>query len=316
MSTQEDFVPIYFKHVRGLSALTNEQLGHVCRAVIQYAESGVLPELDQSCAVAVGFILGDMEDQRKAVDPEYEARRARNRENGRKGGRPRKDCGSETQNRENPENPVGYFENRKKPVGFSENPENPVGYKEEESGPLLPPEKEKKSSPPHPPVKENKEIPPIIPQKEGEGTAESADADSVSTPQATVDPEAENGDAKRTPIKQIVDLYHRLCPSFGKLKLVEGKRKEAIVARWKVTPDLAVFEELFRLAEASDFLKGQNDRNWRANFDWLMCATNFQKVLEHRYDNKIGSGAPPGAEDRDPFIAFMDAAARGEEWTG
>lgn len=25
--------------------------------------------------------------------------------------------------------------------------------------------------------------------------------------------------------------------------------------------------------------------------------------------------APPGTEDRDPFIAFMDAASRGEEWT-
>ncbi len=138
---------------------------------------------------------------------------------------------------------------------------------------------------------------------------EIANAISESKPQAVSNkPDA----VSKVPYEQIVSLYHRLCPSFGRLRMVEGKRKQAIAARWRVTPDLSVFEELFRIAESSDFLKGRNPRNWRANFDWLMGASNFQKVLEHRYDNQQGS---TGQSDRDPFIAFMDAAARGEEWT-
>ena len=42
---------------------------------------------------------------------------------------------------------------------------------------------------------------------------------------------------------------------------------------------------LFSKAEASDFLKGHNDRQWKANFDWLMKAGNATKVLEGNYDN-------------------------------
>ena len=44
---------------------------------------------------------------------------------------------------------------------------------------------------------------------------------------------------------------------------------------------------LFRIAESSDFLKGNvKHSTFKADFDWLMCPTNFQKVLEHKYDNQ------------------------------
>jgi hypothetical protein len=41
---------------------------------------------------------------------------------------------------------------------------------------------------------------------------------------------------------------------------------------------------------ASDFLCGYNDRQWRADIDWLLKNdTNYVKVLEGRYDNKSQS---------------------------
>lgn len=36
----------------------------------------------------------------------------------------------------------------------------------------------------------------------------------------------------------------------------------------------------------SDFLKGQNNRNWMITFDWLIKPNNFLKVLEGNYSNK------------------------------
>ena len=46
------------------------------------------------------------------------------------------------------------------------------------------------------------------------------------------------------------------------------------------------FKEAFNKAESSDFLKGSNNRNWSANFDWLIKDANMAKVLDGNYDNR------------------------------
>ena len=47
------------------------------------------------------------------------------------------------------------------------------------------------------------------------------------------------------------------------------------------------FQKLFEMAEGSSFLKGQNNRNWSATFDWLIKDTNMAKVLDGNYQDKI-----------------------------
>ena len=44
--------------------------------------------------------------------------------------------------------------------------------------------------------------------------------------------------------------------------------------------------EVFEKAEASDFLKGASESNFKADFDWLMKDRNMAKVLEGKYDNR------------------------------
>ena len=46
------------------------------------------------------------------------------------------------------------------------------------------------------------------------------------------------------------------------------------------------FRTVFEKAEASSFLKGGNDRNWTATFDWLLKDSNMAKVLDGNYDNR------------------------------
>lgn len=105
------------------------------------------------------------------------------------------------------------------------------------------------------------------------------------------------------PFAEIKKLYHEICVSFPKIRAIEGNRRTAVSARWRMHKDLGTFEELFRIAEASSFMKGQNDRNWSANFDWMMNPTNFSKILEHRYDDKAaGENRHPGSFDTDEFF--------------
>jgi hypothetical protein len=72
------------------------------------------------------------------------------------------------------------------------------------------------------------------------------------------------------------------------LTVLSDRRKKAIKARLN-TYSVEQIKEAFTKAEASDFLKGKNNRNWSANFDWLMNDANMAKILDGNYDNrKVG----------------------------
>lgn len=43
---------------------------------------------------------------------------------------------------------------------------------------------------------------------------------------------------------------------------------------------------MFEKAEASSFLKGANNHDWSATFDWLIKDSNMAKVLDGNYDDK------------------------------
>lgn len=83
----------------------------------------------------------------------------------------------------------------------------------------------------------------------------------------------------------IADLYNNTCVSFPRLTKLSDSRKKAIGARLKKY-SLEEIQRVFDLAEKSDFLKGNNSRNWNANFDWLMNDANMAKVLDGNYTNK------------------------------
>lgn len=87
--------------------------------------------------------------------------------------------------------------------------------------------------------------------------------------------------------QQIVDLYHYICKSFQSVRSLSESRKKAIKARLN-TYTLDDFRTVFENAEASSFLKGSNDRNWTATFDWLIKDSNMAKVLEGNYADKPG----------------------------
>lgn len=85
--------------------------------------------------------------------------------------------------------------------------------------------------------------------------------------------------------QQIADMYNDTCVSFPRLTTLSDTRKKAIRARLN-TYTIDDFALMFSKAEASSFLKGGNDRNWSATFDWMIKDSNMAKILDGNYDNK------------------------------
>lgn len=110
--------------------------------------------------------------------------------------------------------------------------------------------------------------------------------------------------------QQIADMYNNTCVSFPSLVSLSDSRKKAIKARLN-TYTVDDFEKLFIKAEASGFLKGKNDRNWSATFDWLIKDSNMAKVLDGNYDNKE---LPPHRPPNNPVDKQQQVNDMLREW--
>lgn len=97
--------------------------------------------------------------------------------------------------------------------------------------------------------------------------------------------EREEKRENRVDYELIARMYNDTCVSFPRVTTLSDARKKAIKARLnKYT--IEDLQRAFELAEASDFLKGNNGRNWSANFDWIIKDTNIAKILDGNYNNK------------------------------
>lgn len=110
------------------------------------------------------------------------------------------------------------------------------------------------------------------------------------------DKDKEEDKKEKIDYQLIADMYNRLCPSFPSIRSLSEARKKAIKARLK-TYTLDDFQKVFENAEASSFLKGSNNRNWTANFDWLMKDANMAKVLDGNYADKARKKPTATTED-------------------
>lgn len=73
--------------------------------------------------------------------------------------------------------------------------------------------------------------------------------------------------------------------AISKVRALSDSRKRSIKARIAQYGIEAIYEVIQKAAN-SDFLNGNNDRNWIASFDWIMNSNNFCKVLDGNYDNR------------------------------
>ena len=101
----KDRFVIYTKYEEQIKMLTDTQAGILLRAMIAHQKGEPLPKMDGLTSMAFTFIRQQNDENGKR----YEEICRINKENGMKGGRPRKTL---TNKGEEPKKPNGYFENR------------------------------------------------------------------------------------------------------------------------------------------------------------------------------------------------------------
>ncbi len=126
-----------------------------------------------------------------------------------------------------------------------------------------------------------------------------------------IETEKETESRNTVTYQQVVDMYNATCVSFPRLKSLSDARKKAIKARLK-THTVDELQLMFEKAEASNFLKGANDRNWSATFDWMIKDSNMAKILDGNYDNKSGSKANRVANQLEQSYEMMSQWAQEE----
>lgn len=125
-------------------------------------------------------------------------------------------------------------------------------------------------------------VSPEIRDKEIRERDKEIEKDELDTPYLTCNSKAVT--QKQISCTDIVNLYHSICLSYPKIIKISEARKKAIKARLNQY-SLEDFRQVFENAEDSDFLKGNNQRDWSATFDWLISDKNMPKVLEGKYNN-------------------------------
>lgn len=127
--------------------------------------------------------------------------------------------------------------------------------------------------------------------------------------------EIEGEKSKKVDYELVARMYNDTCVSFPRLTTLSDARKKAIKARLNKY-SLEDLQRLFTLAEASDFLKGDNKRNWSANFDWLIKDSNIAKVLDGNYNNTKANNsqykANTTAQELDDFYNMASSWAESE----
>lgn len=132
-----------------------------------------------------------------------------------------------------------------------------------------------------------------------------------------IDKDKEKKKIDKINYQEIVNMYNDICISFPRLTTLSDNRKKAIKARLNIY-SVADFERLFNKAEASSFLKGANNRNWSATFDWMIKDSNMAKILDGNYDDRTATTGSTQvksktAQELDSFYKMAAGWAESEE---
>ena len=92
------------------------------------------------------------------------------------------------------------------------------------------------------------------------------------------------------PETSLAFFWNVLCPLLPKVSKLTDKRKAKEKLRLSER-NIDAWKEVFVKTNSNDFLKGDNNRGWKADYDWMMSnAENSLKVLEGRYSNNGQTG--------------------------
>lgn len=95
---------------------------------------------------------------------------------------------------------------------------------------------------------------------------------------------------KKVRLQDFPETWNRLCGNLPKVEAFTDSRKKQVTTRIRQGITVARFEQSVLCCVEKPFLRGENDRNWNATFDWLIKNDkNIEKAITEPYgSNKFG----------------------------
>ncbi|WP_231634610.1 hypothetical protein [Novosphingobium sp. KN65.2] len=86
------------------------------------------------------------------------------------------------------------------------------------------------------------------------------------------------------------------------VKLTEDRKRKARTQAKRFSID--DWANVWRNIEQSSFLRGGNERGWRADFNFILSESNFVKILEGKYDSAQGAAGTSARRKSDREIGM------------
>lgn len=264
---------LYTSDYQLIEGLTDEQLGQLTRALFTYARDGKIIKLDPVVRMAFVFIK-DKIDRNQA---KYQKKCERLRANAQKRWGMQKDA--------NDTEACNHIQKHTKEYKSMQLHTNGCLY---DSDSVSDSESDSDVS---------KETDNNIPSKEGLSISKNP----------KVDPAKRCAKIDFAAIKEYWNTKHDQSGSvMRRLTLMSDQRKCNVHSRIReYGGDVQMVYKAIDKAMASDFMNGKNGKGWVASFDWMMCPSNFPKVLEGNYDNE----QPAGSQQPQAAAKAQDPAA-------
>ena len=113
-----------------------------------------------------------------------------------------------------------------------------------------------------------------------------SDSDSDSDSEDTDTNVSSSTDVDRCPQTEIISMWGEVLPELRQPRVWDGQRAKDLAARWKSKDVKAnsvdYWRGLFEYIRRSDFLMGRVT-NFSASLDWVVKASNYNKIIEGKY---------------------------------
>lgn len=259
---------IYTSYLKIFEQLTDAQLGQLTRHMLSFAKTGEEPNIeDPIVKLSFAFIKDDMERNKR----KYEEKCERLRANARKRWDNKKQLDAEAG--EGIQKHTDVYKSMQMHANAQIAMHNDNEYVNDNDN-----DNEYDND-----NDVSKETDNNIPSKEGLSISENP----------KVDPAKRCAKIDFAAIKEYWNTKHDQSGSvMRRLTLMSDQRKGNVRSRIReYGGDVQMVYKAIDKAMASDFMNGKNGKGWVASFDWMMCPSNFPKVLEGNYDNEQPAGS-------------------------
>lgn len=93
--------------------------------------------------------------------------------------------------------------------------------------------------------------------------------------------------------QKLIDFFNDNRGSMPEIKIISKPRESRISNLIKLHSKEKLIE-VIENCKNSNFIQGENDRNWIADFDWITKPANFIKILEGNFKNKNNGKSTAG----------------------